>query len=347
MARKSRGNEPESRQEAKSIVSPKERRQEPTDPSTLDDWAQEVQERLATSPAPRSKQKSAYKHYMEQRGPVETFSMERIFRKTDGTEVTIKNQYSKGQDECQFNDQFNELIEQTDRAQAEHDQAEDSGGVLFSWEPFTNPDDSAPNDTVREADPNLQGLIELEQRLRTELVKADRQPGGASPDEIRNWWAAVRSVWEVYAREIAKNRSPIPPGGLAIVMARMAAELSSGIIPKYIADVAVRGNPPMGYWETRDIGVAVAYRKACDQEGILHNSKVVKVDDLHPTKTIAQAYGVHESTVQGWCRKYQPAFLGVNDINAEVLKGLMEASGRRYQQAGRSKTAIRLRNAKG
>ena len=103
----------------------------------------------------------------------------------------------------------------------------------------------------------------------------------------------------------------------------------------------------MGYWETRDIGVAVAYRKACDQEGILHNSKVVKVDDLHPTKTIAQAYEVHETTVWGWCRKYQPAFLGVNDINAEVLKGLMEASGRRYQRAGRSKTAIRFRNAKG
>ena len=79
MARKSRGNEPESRQEAKSIVSPKERKQEPTDPSTLDDWAQEVQERLAKSPAPRSKQKAAYKHYMEQRGPVETLSTERIF----------------------------------------------------------------------------------------------------------------------------------------------------------------------------------------------------------------------------------------------------------------------------
>ena len=194
--------------------------------------------------------------------------------------MTIKSQYSKVQDMRQFN----ELIEQTDRAQAEHDQAEDSGGVLFSWEPFTNPDNSAPNDTVREADPNLEGLIKSEQRLRTELVKADRQPGGASPDHLRNWWATVGSVWEIYARETAKNRSPIPPGGLAIVMARMAGDLSRGIIPDCIANVAVRGNPRLGHWETYDIGVAVAYRKACDQEGILHNSKVVKVDDLHPPK---------------------------------------------------------------
>ena len=128
-------------------------------------------------------------------------------------------------------------------------------------------------------------------------------------------------------------------------MGRTAAELSSGILPLSVAEVVVKGRRPISYWEGHDIGVAVAYRTACDQ-GIVHNSKTVQVDDRHPTKTIAQAYGVHETTVRGWCRQHPPAYLGVNDVSADVLETMLKQSGARYKKAGRSHSAIARRNAK-
>jgi hypothetical protein len=129
-------------------------------------------------------------------------------------------------------------------------------------------------------------------------------------------------------------------------MGRIAGELASGIIPPYVAEVVVRGNPPPSYWEKYDIGVAVAYRQASGKQGLFHNSKMVRVDDHSPTKTIAEMYAVHDSTVRGWCRKYPPAFLRVNDVTPEVLTAMLKTSGARYRQAGRSFSAIGHRNGK-
>jgi hypothetical protein len=169
------------------------------------------------------------------------------------------------------------------------------------------------------------------------------QPTG---DELRDWWQAVSGVWLAYARETAEQQKVDPIAELALIMGRIAGELASGIIPAYIADVVVRGNPPTSYWEKYDIGVAVAYRQASGKRGLLHNSKMVRVADRHPTKTVSEMYGVDESTVRGWCRKHPPTFLGVNDITPEVLITMLKRSGARYRQAGRSSSAIRHRNNK-
>jgi hypothetical protein len=216
--------------------------------------------------------------------------------------------------------------------------------------------------------PNLQALAAMERRLRKVIV-GEKPPSpeelrlNSDPldgtkyevanntqqtgDKLREWWRAVSDVWLAYAREAAEQQKEDPVAELALIMGRIAGELSLGIVPPYVADVVVRGNPPASYWEIYDIGVAVAYRQASGKQGLLHNSKMVRVNDRHPTKTIAQAYGVHKTTVQGWCRKFPPAFLGVNEVTADVLKTMLKQSGARYKKAGRSHSAIARRNAKG
>jgi hypothetical protein len=215
-------------------------------------------------------------------------------------------------------------------------------------------------------DPTLQELADIERRLRKAMT-GDRPPSeeelaknadpldgniyrdevaDPTPAQLRDWWRAVSQVWLTYAREAARNQTEDPIAELALIMGRTAAELSSGILPQSVAGVVVRGNPPISYWEGHDIGVAVAYREACKKGGILHNSRMVQVDDHHPTRTIMEAYGVTDSTVRAWCRRYPPVFLGVNDITAEVLTAILKSSGARYRQAGRSFSAISRRNAK-
>jgi hypothetical protein len=214
--------------------------------------------------------------------------------------------------------------------------------------------------------PSLQELAARERRLRKaiagekpsspEELQLNSDPVGTkhelanitepTGDQLREWWQAVSDVWLAYAREVTEQQKEDPVAELALIMGSIAGELSSGRVPPYVAEVVVRGNPLPSYWEKYDIGVAVAYRQASGKRGLLHNSKMVRVNDRHPTKTISEMYGVHESTVRGWCREHPPTFLGVNDITPEVLITMLKRSGARYRQAGRSSSAIRHRNSK-
>jgi hypothetical protein len=160
-----------------------------------------------------------------------------------------------------------------------------------------------------------------------------------SPKQLREWWAAVSQTWLAYSREAHSRRTLDPVAELAKTMSVIAGNLAAGIVPQYISNVVVRGSPPMGFYESYDIGVAVAYRLACTDEGLTHNSRVIRIFDNEPTRTIADAYGVTKTTVKGWVTKHSPRLLTPDDITAGILTGMMKISGKRYQKAGRSESA--------
>jgi hypothetical protein len=135
------------------------------------------------------------------------------------------------------------------------------------------------------------------------------------------------------------------PVQILSTLAGLSDYLAAGKIPTPIKDAAHEGNARPGPSERRDIGLAVAYHRAATV-GVEHNSETIKIADKTPVKTIMSAFGVSRTTVQGWNARERPAFLGVNPVTGEVLVGLMQNAGTRYQTAGRSKNAIKRRETK-
>jgi hypothetical protein len=64
-------------------------------------------------------------------------------------------------------------------------------------------------------------------------------------------------------------------------------------------------------------------------------TKIVHVVDKRPVKTLAGWFGVDKNTIRGWVRRYPQAFLGVNDINTEILDKRARKAGKRYIACGR------------
>lgn len=166
--------------------------------------------------------------------------------------------------------------------------------------------------------------------------------------QLQEWWGAVQGVWQEYTRQVAAGNPPNPPPfDLALVMAGLCGYLAVGKLPDPIRDAITEGRTLPGPMELSDVGKAVAYHRAA-KTGIYHNGKKIVVVDPTPTKTISKSYGVTTNTVRGWIKKYPPAFLGVTDIDSNILCHLMETGGKRYIDAGRSQAAIikRARAAK-
>lgn len=164
--------------------------------------------------------------------------------------------------------------------------------------------------------------------------------------QLQEWWKAVANVWREYPRQIATGNNPTPPpANLASIMADFCGYLAVGKMPEPMSDAISEGRTSVGPQENRDIGLAVAYHKAA-KHGIIHNDIIVKIQNSKPTETICKNFGVKPSTVRKWVSKYQPAFLGVNDIETETLVHLMTEAGKRYTNAGRSHSAISKRPKK-
>jgi hypothetical protein len=160
---------------------------------------------------------------------------------------------------------------------------------------------------------------------------------------LREWWASIEALLNFYVEEVCLNMPPrVLPFGLVNAFKGLSGYLAVGNIPAPIADVVARGAHAPGPSEKRDIGVAVAYLMAA-QGGIEHFGERIVIDDRAPVKTICEAFSVSRATAQGWRKKFKPDGLGMNPINAEILKSLMRQAGERYRLAGRSPLAIRNR----
>lgn len=159
---------------------------------------------------------------------------------------------------------------------------------------------------------------------------------------LREWWGAVAKVMQTYARHSLSDEL-IFPTSLARALEGLVGHLAIGDIPGPIRDAAVEGRTGLKPGEKRDIGLAVAYLMACNKDGLMHNKQVIRISDIHPTKTVAALYQVREATVRKWRRQVEAAFLGVNDIDSEIVEYHMREAAKRYLLGSRSSSAIERR----
>ncbi len=150
------------------------------------------------------------------------------------------------------------------------------------------------------------------------------------------------------AIRLAKGETLSPPPVEAMLRAAdVFGGLAVGKVDPLIDEARKIGQHAPVPSEARAIGIAVAYKMACEEPGIEHNGLRIKINDPASTKTVAIAYHVNEATVRKWVRNHEPAFLGIGYINASALTDKMKRAGMRYQYSGRSNAAIKRRNAKG
>ncbi|MEP6827634.1 MAG: hypothetical protein ABJA10_06135 [Aestuariivirga sp.] len=187
---------------------------------------------------------------------------------------------------------------------------------------------------------------ETELHQRTQLYRILSSESGSQPSAaaLREWWRSVDNVLKVFVLQAAKGDMPNPlPLDLLRVISGFTGSFASGKIPDPIRHSVSEGNPAAGPNERRQIGLAVAYKQAAEGK-LFHNGVAISIPDKTSTKTLCKLFGVKESTVRGWKKRYEPAFLGINDITAGIFVKLVKAAGRQYRQSGRSHKAIARRN---
>ena len=164
--------------------------------------------------------------------------------------------------------------------------------------------------------------------------------------EWRAWWAAVENVLRLYERVVHgyEHFTP-PPKEIITILKGLAGYLAVGSIPGPILAARKEGSHEPGPTERFDIAIAVLYVAAA-KEGIKRGTKIIRVDDASPIKTVSIAYGIDKRTIQKWTNKYGVELVIPDPFDSEKLADWMRAAGRRYQQAGRSKRAIERRDRK-
>lgn len=186
-------------------------------------------------------------------------------------------------------------------------------------------------------------LILDERRARSMLDEA--APKLVKRKNARLYWKAV----EALLRHLALREPLIAELQIAEtleILSLQAGYLGVGAIPELISDVATRGNPAAGPSEKRDIAIAVAYRQACQPEGLITGSGAVCVDNTSPTQTLADWYGVLERTVQRWARYAGPNIrLPIEARDRIDVDILAKEAGERYKNR-RSKSNNRRANHK-
>ena len=83
----------------------------------------------------------------------------------------------------------------------------------------------------------------------------------------------------------------------------------------------------------------MAYILAAKQ-GIHHQGEIIAIADKAPVKTVCEAFDVKRTAVRNWQRNVPAAYLGANEVDAEILTNLMKSAAERYRLAGRSERAI-------
>ena len=83
----------------------------------------------------------------------------------------------------------------------------------------------------------------------------------------RDYWKAVEALFAHLGHRVP-NVDCADFADTALFLAQQAGYLGAGVVPDPIRDVAKKGNHSPGPSEQRDVGLAVAYRKACSPEGL-------------------------------------------------------------------------------
>jgi hypothetical protein len=204
---------------------------------------------------------------------------------------------------------------------------------------------ASPSERAVEQDLQWQALLADERDKRA--VASDLYsipPTREFRKAVRDLWGAYEAVLDVYIRALTEGRTLYPAPleiltGLRIIVSYLAV----GQMPGLVAGAISEGRRGAAATERRDIGFAVAYMMAASKPGLEHAGEQIIIADERPVKTVCEAFGVKRTTAQSWRKKIEPAFLGVNRIDGQLLDLLMRGAGERYKAAGRSASAIARR----
>ena len=173
---------------------------------------------------------------------------------------------------------------------------------------------------------------------------SSKPPAREFSKAVRNLWGAYEAALDMYIRALAGGCALDPPP-LEILTALkiIVSYLAVGKMPGLVADAISEGRRGAESRERRDIGFAVAYMMAASTTRFEHAGEQIIIADESPVKTVCEAFGVSRTTAQGWRKKIEPAFLGLNRMDGDILGSLMRDAGARYKVAGRSASAIARR----
>ena len=166
-------------------------------------------------------------------------------------------------------------------------------------------------------------------------------------DAQRAWWkAASRALVDLMRlahTQTGKN------DGLPLLLAaleRVASDAHRGVLHKFVARAMPEHRPQVSSAIADAIRRGVAYHMAATTKGLETSFGIsVRVQDRHPTKTLAEAFGVSPKTVREWLQNYQPVLI-VHDISSERIAADMHKAAAQYRLEGHSPGAIAQRDRK-
>lgn len=190
----------------------------------------------------------------------------------------------------------------------------------------------------------MQQAIEEYRRLRDIVLDVHHSGKTPSRTQVAAMWQQVLEVLKEYRLQ-DNMRDPVNrpidhlPVEITLVIERNLGELVAGKLPDLFEVLLRAGAPGILPHERQDIENAVLYREAV-REGL--------IDDRSPNKTIREAYGVAESTVRSWVKRYP---MSVNDFlpgarqqaKARAITNGMRQSATRFSATGRSHKAVTAR----
>ena len=167
------------------------------------------------------------------------------------------------------------------------------------------------------------------------VMAAENNGSSHSREDVGEAMAAFEFVMRAYCLPTNWiDGSPIEhlPVEAAWTVAEQLRYIRAGKLPEPIELMIRAGTPAVGPHESRDIAMAVVYRKAVDAKLIM-NPK--------PSKTLAENFGVTTKTVRRWVHD---SIAEISDFfpeaeseqaRADMIAAAMPEAGVRYRQAGR------------
>ena len=167
------------------------------------------------------------------------------------------------------------------------------------------------------------------------VMAAANSGGSPNRKDVEYAMAAFEFVMRAYCLPTNWiDGGPIEPLPVeaAFIVADQLSYILAGKLPEPIELMVRPGAPGVGPQESRDIAIAVVYRKAV-KAGLIANRA--------PAKTLAENFGVTTKTVRRWV---QNSIAEISDffpeaqteqVRADMIADAMPKAGIRYRQAGR------------
>ena len=167
------------------------------------------------------------------------------------------------------------------------------------------------------------------------VMAAENNGGSHSREDVEHAMTAFIFVMRAYCLPTNWiDGTPIEPLPVeaAFIVAEQLSYICAGKLPEPIALMIRAGTPAVGPQESRDIAMAVVFRKAVTA-GLIKNRR--------PSKTLAENFGVTTKTVRRWVHD---SIAELSDFfpeaqseqaRADMIAAEMPKAGIRYRQAGR------------